>query len=102
LFLEYRAKLTETVRERSTKLSARQIDSILAALAEHTEEVPIYFGLRPNLKDANDDKVFECAANFDADAIVTHNTRDFLNSELNYHFAILPPRDFLRRMRSNT
>ena len=99
LFLEYQAKLTQTVEQGSTVLTPPEINTILTALAFHSMEVPIYYRLRPNLKDANDDKVFECAANFGADAIVTHNTRDFLNSELNYQFDVLKPGDFLQRMR---
>ena len=99
MFLEYQAKLTQTVEQGSTVLTPPEINTILTALAFHSMEVPIYYRLRPNLKDANDDKVFECAANFGADAIVTHNTRDFLNSELNYQFDVLKPGDFLQRMR---
>ena len=99
LFLEYQAKLTQTVEQGSTVLTPPEINTILTALAFHSMEVPIYYRLRPNLKDANDDKVFECAANFGADAIVTHNTRDFLNSELNYQFDVLKPGEFLQRMR---
>ena len=102
LFLEYRAQLTQTVEQGVTVLNPREIDAVLAALAFHTVEVPIYYRLRPNLKDANDDKVLECAAHFGADAIVTHNTRDFLNSELNYELDVLRPGEFLRRMRSDT
>ena len=102
LYLEYRAQLTQTVERGATTLDPRQIDAILAALASHTVEVPIYYRLRPNLKDANDDKVVECAANFGAEAIVTHNTRDFLASELHYEFDVLKPGEFVRRMRRNT
>ena len=102
MFLEYRAQLTQTVERGVTALNPREIDAVLAALAFHTVEVPIYYRLRPNLKDANDDKVLECAAHFGADAIVTHNTRDFLNSELNYELDVLRPGEFLRRMRSDT
>lgn len=102
LFLEYRAQLTRTVREGSTNLNRRQIEVILSALAFYTEEVPIYYRLRPNLKDANDDMVFECAANFDAEAIVTHNVKDFANPLLSYRIGVLTPGDFLRRIRRDT
>ncbi len=87
----------------STRLDRRQVEAILAALAYHGEEVPIYYRLRPNLKDANDDMVFECAANFDAEVIVTHNVsvRDFKNPELKYQIAVLEPGEFIRRIRSD-
>lgn len=101
LFLEYRAQLTRALEERSTRLDHQQIESILSALAYHAEEVPIYYLLRPNLKDANDDMVFECAANFDAKAIITHNIRDFKNPELKYGIDVMTPGEFLRFIRGN-
>ena len=102
LFFEYRAQLMQTLQDGTTRLSRPQIGQILAALAYHTVEVPIYFRLRPNLKDANDDMVFECAANFDAAAIITHNIRDFRHSELKYQIAVLTPGAFLRRLRGDS
>ena len=90
-----------TLREGNTRLTRRQIEAILAALAYYAEEVPIYYQLRPNLKDPNDDMVFECAANFDAEVIVTHNVKDFKDPELKYHIAVLRPGEFIRRVRSD-
>lgn len=102
LFLEYREQLKLTSMEDSTKLSAVQIDAILSALAHHTEEVPIFYQLRPNLKDANDDMVFECAANYGAEAIITHNVKHFMNPQLRYDIEVLTPGAFLQRIRSKT
>ena len=101
LFLEYRAQLVKTLSEGNTHLNRRQVEAILAALAYFGEEVPIYYRLRPNLKDANDDMVFECAANFGAEVIVTHNVRDFTVPELKYQIAALRPGEFIRRIRSD-
>ena len=101
LFLEYRAQLRRALVEGTTKLNRQQIEAILSALAYHTMEVPIYYRLRPNLKDANDDMVFECAANLDADAIITHNVKDFKNPELKYPIDVLTPGEFLRRIRED-
>ena len=101
LFLEYQAQLTRALQEGSTKLSRHQIESILSALAYHTEEVSIYYRLRPNLKDANDDMVFECAANFDAEAIITHNVKDFENPELKYSIDVSTPGEFLHQIRGS-
>jgi predicted nucleic acid-binding protein len=40
--------------------------------------------------------VFECAANYDADFLVTHNVRDFRNADLApYRFKIITPQKFL-------
>lgn len=89
-----------TLATRATPLTKEQVSAILAALAHYGVEVPVYFLLRPNLKDENDNMVFECAANFGAEAIVTHNVRDFRNPELRgYGINILTPGEFLRRIR---
>jgi predicted nucleic acid-binding protein len=88
------------VATRAAPLTREQAAAILAALAHYGTEVPVYFRLRPNLKDENDNMVFECAANFGAVAIVTHNVKDFRNPErLGYGIEILRPGEFLRRMR---
>jgi putative PIN family toxin of toxin-antitoxin system len=100
LFLEYKAGLYNVIKSGDIKLRKRHIDAILSALAYYGKEVPIYFRLRPNLKDENDNMVFECAANFGAYAIITHNVRDFKNPELKgYGIDIFTPRDFLLTIR---
>ncbi len=77
-----------------------QIDSVFGTLAHFGSEVPIYYRLRPNLKDEGDNMVFECAANFGAEAIVTHNVRDFRKPELRgYNMDILTPGAFLKWIR---
>jgi len=90
----------EIVGKREVPLTAEQVAAVLAALAHYGKEVPIYFRLRPNLKDESDNMVFECAANFGAEAIITHNVRDFLRPELKgYDIKILKPDEFLQRIR---
>ena len=49
------------------------------------------------MRDENDNLVFECAANFNAEYIVTHNVRDFRDPELRaYAIAPIRPFEFLR------
>jgi putative PIN family toxin of toxin-antitoxin system len=99
LFLEYRSRLLGYA---GTGFAVPQVEAVLAALAHFGREVPIYFSLRPNLRDENDNMVFECAANFGADAIVTHNVRDFAGPELRgYGIEALTPGAFLRRIEGN-
>jgi len=94
--LQYKAKLLQTVHDGVSPLSVPQVEAVLAALAHFANEVPIYYRLRPNLKDEDDNMVFECAANFGASAIVTHNVRDFRAPELRgYEIAVMKPADFL-------
>ena len=99
LFLEYKAKLLETSAKLQTRLNQKQIAAILSPLAFYGTEVSVYYRLRPNLKDENDNMVFECAANFGASTIITHNIKDFLNPELaTYEIQILTPGDFIKIM----
>ena len=79
-----------------TPLQKSDIRAVLRALAHHGTQVPIYFTLRPNLRDEGDNMVYECAVNFGADYIVTHNVRDFEGADLKpYRPEILTPRDLL-------
>jgi putative PIN family toxin of toxin-antitoxin system len=99
LYLEYQSRMLAAVMDRGMGPTRDQVEAILAALAHYGVEVPIYFGLRPNLSDENDNMVFECAANFGAEVIVTHNVRDFRNPELRgYNIEILRPGEFLQRL----
>jgi putative PIN family toxin of toxin-antitoxin system len=98
LFLEYKAKLLKTSAKRHTRLNQKQIADILSALAFYGTEVSIYYRLHPNLKNENDNMVFECAANFGASTIITQNIKDFLNPKLAaYDIQILTPGDFIKR-----
>ena len=89
--------------ERVSPLSRKQINAVLSALAFYGVEVPIYFKYRPNLKDEDDNMVFECAANFNARFIVTHNVKDFLDSQLRGFTAEpIQPGKFLKILRSKS
>ena len=90
----------QAVADGVTNLNGRHIETVLAALAHYCEEVPVFYRLRPNLRDASDDMVFECAANFNAEAIITHNVGDFTDAELIYPIQIMRPGKFIRRVRS--
>ena len=100
LFLEYKAKLIGAVTAGESPLLLAQVDAVLFALAHYAVEVPVYYRLRPNLKDENDNMVFECAANFGAEAIITHNVKDFCSPELRgYGLSPITPGDFLMQIR---
>lgn len=97
LWLEYESKLLQSVDDGATTLSAEQAKAILAGIAKFAEPVPIYFRLRPNLRDEGDNLVFECAAHFGADYIITHNTRDFQITEIHgYQARPVTPGEFLK------
>ena len=103
LYLEYQEKLIEQVSTGSTPLTEREVGAVLAALARFADPVAIYYSLRPNLKDESDNMVFECAANYGAIYIVTHNMRDFRRPQLTaYEIEPIEPSRFLQIIRSKS
>ncbi|MBV9864936.1 MAG: PIN domain-containing protein [Abitibacteriaceae bacterium] len=99
LYLEYQSKLLESVEGGATPLDETQIHAILAALAHFAEPVPIFFRLRPNLRDEGDNFVFECAAHFGANYIITHNIRDFISPQVRgYKVQPVTPGEFLKML----
>jgi len=59
---------------------------------------PIFFLWRPFLRDGEDDMVLEVAVAADAEAIITHNVRDFAGIDA-FGLAVLTPAEFLIRLR---
>ena len=98
LYLEYQKKLYEQSKANKIKLNKSEIDIMLKALAFYCTKVPIYYKIRPNLKDENDNMVYECAVNFNADYIVTFNIKDFQKADLRpYRSKIITPQEFLKK-----
>jgi putative PIN family toxin of toxin-antitoxin system len=100
LWFEYEDVLSrDTVRE-LVRLNAEEIAIVLKGLAALIEPVKTYFLWRPQLRDANDDMVLECAVNGQASAIVTFNRRDFEPSASKFDVDIIEPSEALRRILS--
>lgn len=69
---------------------------VLAALAQASRWVHVYYGWRPNLRDEGDNHLIELALAGNAQAIVTHNVRDLTRGELAWpRLRILTPAQFL-------
>jgi putative PIN family toxin of toxin-antitoxin system len=99
LYLEYEYRTEEIYHAGILKISEKAKEAVLKALAFYADEVPIYYRIRPNLKDENDNMVFECAANYNADYLVTHNIKDFRGADLApYNFDIITPQQFLKKV----
>ncbi len=96
LWLEYEDVLGRPIWTAETSDGERV--QVLAALAAAGRWVKIYYGWRPNLRDAGDDHLVELAVAGGARAIVTHNVRDLRHAELQWTgFEILTPAQCLER-----
>lgn len=98
LWLEYRDLLSRPVWGTATTPAERE--QLLAALAQKSRWVAIYFGWRPNLPDEADNHLIELAIAGGAEAIITHNLRDIAKGELRFGgLRILTPAAFLEARR---
>ncbi|BAK65455.1 hypothetical protein SLG_07800 [Sphingobium sp. SYK-6] len=100
LFLEYEAVLKRPEQRLAHGLGLREIDRFLAALASASEAVEVSFQWRPQLSDPNDEMVLEAAVNGRADALITHNVRDFVKGAQRFGLHVLRPGDVLKELRS--
>jgi putative PIN family toxin of toxin-antitoxin system len=98
LVLEYEYALLNHRKE--SGLSESEIGAILDYLCSIAERQEIFFLWRPGLRDPKDDMVLEVAVAAEADAIVTHNTRDFGGAS-DFGVEVLKPPEFLKSLRGN-
>ena len=100
LFFEYEEVLKRPEQRLAHGLGVKEIDTFLRALASACEPVEVRFHWRPQLSDADDEFVLEAAVNGRADALVTHNVRDFNVVARMFGLRVLTPGDLLKEMRS--
>lgn len=98
LFLEYEAVLLRPEHRIVTGLGPEQIEKVLAALASAADPVEVHFRWRPQLRDAADELVLEAAVNGRAQALVTHNTRDFAAAATRFGLEVLTPQQCLKEI----
>ena len=99
LFLEYEDALKRPEIRLGTGMSEEDVDGFLSALASAAEPVDVNFRWRPQLSDPKDELVLEVAVNGEADALVTHNLRDFEPATRLFGLRVLLPRDVLKELR---
>lgn len=98
LFLEYEEVVKRPETRLATGMSEEDIDGFLAALASAAEPVEVNFHWRPQLSDPKDELVLEAAVNGRADALVTHNVRDFEPATRLFGVRVMLPRDVLKEL----
>lgn len=99
LFLEYEDVISRAEQRLATGMSERDIESFLAALASACDPVEVHFRWRPQLSDPSDELVLEAAVNGMADALLTHNVRDFQVAAERFDLRVLTPRQCLKEMK---
>jgi putative PIN family toxin of toxin-antitoxin system len=96
LLLEYEALLSRPEQIDVHGQSLQQISDFLDNLVARSIRVSFDRRLRPQLRDPNDEFVLETAVNGFADAIVTHNTKDFLPEIARFGIPVLTPGHMIR------
>jgi putative PIN family toxin of toxin-antitoxin system len=99
LFLEYEDVLKRTEQIAVHGMSASAVDKALAGFATLAEAVDVHFQWRPQLSDAKDELVLEAAINGRADALVTHNVRDFAMAKERFGLRVLRPGELLEHVK---
>jgi putative PIN family toxin of toxin-antitoxin system len=100
LFLEYEDVLQRPENRLATGMSEADVQAFLAAFASAAEGVAVNFRWRPQLKDPKDELVLEAAVNGQADALVTHNVRDFQPAARLFNLRVMLPRELLKELES--
>ena len=98
VFLEYEAVLLRAEHRLATGMDEADVAGFLASLASAAEPVEIDFRWRPQLRDPADEMVLETAVNGRAQAIVTHNVRDFLPAIKGFGIQIMTPAVCLKEL----
>jgi len=94
LFLEYEDVLKRPEHQAVHGLDHDGVDRFLAALASAAQPVDCHFRWRPQLRDPGDEMVLEVAVNGNAQALVTHNVRDFVVAKM-FQLRVIRPAQLL-------
>jgi putative PIN family toxin of toxin-antitoxin system len=96
LFLEYEMVLKRPVHSEVHGYTEAEIDRFLVLFAGFTEKAKRYYQYRPQLSDPDDEHVLEAAIGGHAQAIVTHNTSDFLPVATDFGIQVATPGGILQ------
>jgi putative PIN family toxin of toxin-antitoxin system len=97
LLKEYEDVLTRSSLFESCRITAAEREALLDIFLARCAWTRIYFAWRPNLRDEGDNHLVELAVAGAASHIVTRNTRDLKNMELQFpQFSVVTPKAFLK------
>ncbi len=95
VLFEYEAVLKRKKILKKINLSAEKVEDILDLLVLLADKRSIYYRLRPNLLDENDNLFVECAFTSNSQFLITSNIKDFHFGRLRSHpFKVVTPGDF--------
>ena len=96
LFTEYESVLSRSELFIRSPVSGGERDALWEAMVARCRWVRVYYLWRPNLSDEADNHVVELAVAGSAEAIVTHNTRDFERTDLYFPgLRVVTPSDLI-------
>lgn len=96
--LEYEAVCSRDEHLSAAGLTAGEAAEFVAGLIAIADPVAVWYKLRPQLRDPDDEFVLEAAVNGGVDALVTFNVADFEAGALRYGIDTLRPAEALKAM----
>jgi len=95
LILEYDEVLKRNHILAELKMTSDQVEDVIDLLVMLANKHRIYYRLRPNLLDENDNMLVECAFVSGSQYLITSNIKDFTLGELQiYPYTVITPGDF--------
>jgi putative PIN family toxin of toxin-antitoxin system len=96
LYFEYETVLKRSVHAEVHGYTDAEIDRFLLLFAGFVEKPVIYFQVRPQLYDPDDEQVLDAAVSGHAEAIITHNVSDFLPAAKDFGIQVMTPGSILK------
>ena len=102
ILLEYDDVLKREEILKLTRLNTEQVEDVLDLLVLLAQKQKIYYRLRPNLRDEDNNLFIGCAFASNSHYLSTSNIRDFYGGELrDFKFKAVTPKDFYQMWRKN-
>ena len=97
IYFEYYDVLMREENLKILNLATKDVEDFLDLIALLSQKHSIYYLLRPNLPDENDNIFMECAFASNSDYLVTSNIKDFRQSELKgFRFKVVTPKELYK------